>query len=100
MEIRYSFGRLKESKKIFFKGQRKPGNIAAEPFGVNVAQNVAWMSKRERSKAFFASEMQILRLQDMLLGYANEETFGKHLKSVFLWCFPSDSSFAPPRNIG
>ena len=26
----------------------------------------------------FASETQILRLEDMLLGYANEETFGKH----------------------
>ena len=42
---------------------------------------------------------QILRLQDILLEYANEETFGKHSKSVFLQCFPSDSSFAPKRNI-
>ena len=46
-----------------------------------------------------ASETQILRLQDMLLGYANEETFGKHCKSVFLQCFPSNSSFAPQCNI-
>ena len=37
---------------------------------------------------------QILRLQNMLLGYANKETIGKHQKSVFLQCFPNDSSFA------
>ena len=47
----------------------------------------------------FASEMQILHLQNMLSGYANEETFLKHLKSVFFQCFPSDSSFAPQCNI-
>ena len=45
-----------------------------------------------KKQNFFASETQIPRLQDMLLGYANEETFGKHSKSVFLQCFPSDSS--------
>ena len=52
-----------------------------------------------KKQNIFASETQILRLQDMLLGYAKEETFGKHSKSVFLQCFPSDSSFAPTRNI-
>ena len=49
--------------------------------------------------ALFASETQILRLQDVLLEYANKEAFGKHLKSLFLQCFLSDSSFASPRNL-
>ena len=35
----------------------------------------------------------------MLVGYANEETIGKHSKSLFLRCFPNDSLFAPTRNI-
>ena len=46
-----------------------------------------------KKQNIFASETQILRLQGMLLGYANEETLGKHSKSVFLQCFPCDSSF-------
>ena len=37
-----------------------------------------------KKQNIFASETQILGLQNMLLGYANEETFGKHSKSVFL----------------
>ena len=36
-----------------------------------------------KKQNIFASETQILRLQDMLLGYANEETFGKHSKCFF-----------------
>ena len=36
-----------------------------------------------KKQNIFASETQILRLQNMLLRYANEETFGKHSKSVF-----------------
>ena len=52
-----------------------------------------------KKQHIFAFKMQILRLQDTLLGYANEETFGKYWKSVFLQCFPSDSSFAPQHNI-
>ena len=52
-----------------------------------------------KKQNIFASETQILRLQDMLLGYVNDETFEKHSKSVFPQCFPSDSSFAPQRNI-
>ena len=36
-----------------------------------------------KKQNIFSFETQILRLQDMLLGYANKETFGKHLKSVF-----------------
>ena len=52
-------------------------------------------SQTGKKQNIFTSETQILRYQDMLLGYANDETFGKHSRSVFLQCFPSDSSFAP-----
>ena len=40
-----------------------------------------------KKQNIFASETQILRLQGMLLGYANEETFGKHSKSCFFSVF-------------
>ena len=40
---------------------------------------------------FFASETQILRLQNMLLVDANEETIGKHSK-----CFFNVSQMLPP----
>ena len=48
---------------------------------------VAWVSKRQGGKTFFASETQILRLQNLLHGYASEETIWKHSKSVFPRCF-------------
>ena len=35
-----------------------------------------------KKQNIFASETQILHLQDMLLGYANEETFGKHSGNI------------------
>ena len=53
-----------------------------------------WANKKEAE-----IRTQILRLQNILLGYANEETIGKHSKSVFLRCFLNDSSFAPTSNI-
>ena len=74
----------------------KVSNIAGETFWVNVAHYVA---NGKEAKHFFASELQILCLQDMLLGYSNEETCGKHLKSVLLQCFSkSIPCLRPPRN--
>ena len=51
-----------------------------------------------KKQNIYASETQNLRFQDMLFGYANKETFGKHFESVFLQCFPSDSSFTSSHN--
>ena len=44
-----------------------------------------------KKQNIFASETQTLRLQDMLLGYANEETFG----NIQRQCFFSVSQVIP-----
>ena len=67
--------------------------MTVKTFLINVAHNVARVSKRERSENFFVSKTQILRLQNMLPGYENEVTIRKHTKSVFLQYFPNASLF-------
>ena len=60
---------------------------------VNVAHYVVWMSKRGESNTSFAPERQTVRLQPMLRGYTNEETFEVSVSSVspkcFLVCIPT-----------
>ena len=60
-------------------------NIVAEVFCVNIVHNVAWVSKCEESKTFFASETQTLRPQHILVG----TQMRKHSKSVFFHFFPT-----------
>ena len=58
---------------------------------VNVANNVAWASKRSESETFFASETQTLHLQHMIL--AKEEAFRKLRLNIFAVHFKSALAF-------
>ena len=80
------FTGIRSMKQTLSSGRRKRGNIAAETFRVNVAHNVAWVSKRERSKTFMLPRPKFCLFKICCLGIQTRniwETFGVSVSSVF-----------------
>ena len=82
---------MKQSGPVKTKGWRKRENIAAETLCVNVAHNVVWMSKRERSKTFLLPRRKLCVFKICSLGTQTR----KHSENIESQCFVSVSEVIP-----